>query len=90
MFVDRCTKQLYNGMHLATTVAEEEEQAVGDDEQEGDDKGVEVFVGSHEVADIYDELQQGIAARDIQVRYLEVVDHGLVGVLAVCSKDIAT
>ena len=47
-------------MHLTAAVAEEEEQAVGKDQQEGDNEGIEVLVGSHDVADIDDELQQCI------------------------------
>ena len=41
-------------MHLAAAIAEEEEEAVGNDKEEGDDKGVEVFVGHHDITDIDD------------------------------------
>ena len=41
-------------MNLAAAVAKEEEQAVGYDEQEGNDECVEIFVGDHDVADIDD------------------------------------
>ena len=47
-------------MHLTATVAEEEEQTVGEDEQEGDNEGVKVLVGNHDVADVDDKLQHSI------------------------------
>lgn len=81
---------LLNGVNLATAVAEEEEKTVSEDENQGDSYGVEVLVGDKDVADIDDELQKGITGRDKEVWHVEVVDHGLVGMLAVGGKNIAS
>ena len=81
---------LLDGVYFAGAVAEEEEQAVSENQDQGDRYGVEVLVGDKDVADIDDELQEGITGRDKEVWHVEVVDHGLVGMLAVGGKDVAS
>ena len=75
-------------MYLAAPVAEEEEEAVGKDQHEGHDDGVEVLVGDSDITNIYQKLQESITCRDIEVRHLEVVDHSLVGMLSMSSEDV--
>ena len=79
-----------DGVYFAGTVAEEEEQTVSENQDQGDRYGVEVLVGDKDVADIDDELQKGITGRDKEVWHVEVVDHGFVGMLAVGGKNIAS
>ena len=81
---------LLDGVYFAGAVAEEEEEAVSESQYKGDGYGVEVLVGDKDVADIDDEVQEGITGRDKEVWYVEVVDHGFVGMLAVGGKNIAS
>lgn len=89
-FFTHTTNHLLNGVYFATTVAEEEEQAIGQDKKQSDNNGVEILVGNKNVADVDDKLRGSITCRNIEVRHLQVVDHGLVCMLTVSGKDITT
>lgn len=57
------SRSLLDGVDFSAAVAEEEEEAVRQDEEDGHYEGVEVFVLNDDVSDVDDKLETGITTR---------------------------
>ena len=78
----------FNCMWSGFIIQDEERCAVCYNQEYGNAHGIEVLVSHQEKANIYKNLQQGIASRYIEVRDIEIVGQCFIKMLPVRFKYI--